>query len=244
MYRKHEASRLPSVDEYVSGLKAITPYINDIQRRLLVEQYKAPDRTVTASELARLADIKDGYPTGNAQYGHLAHMLCDAIAFEPDKRKDGRYHYWPIWSVGYSTPEGFKWEMLSEVAEALEELRWVAPEDVRLTEEVIPGKRLVEGATRRVTVNAYERNRAARNECIKHHGTNRFICGFNFGAIYGALAEGFTHVHHLKPLSEVDGEYRVKPEEDLRPVCPNCHAVIHLGGTTRSIEEVKALLRE
>jgi 5-methylcytosine-specific restriction protein A len=43
-------------------------------------------------------------------------------------------------------------------------------------------------------------------------------------------------------LSEVSGEYIVDPVEDLRPVCPNCHAVLHLGGSCRSIENVKQSL--
>jgi predicted HNH restriction endonuclease len=68
------------------------------------------------------------------------------------------------------------------------------------------------------------------------------VCGFNFGAAYGELAEGFIHVHHIRPLSEIGEEYKVDPISDLRPVCPNCHAIIHLGGETRSIEEVKQLV--
>jgi predicted HNH restriction endonuclease len=43
-------------------------------------------------------------------------------------------------------------------------------------------------------------------------------------------------------LSEIGAEYQVDPVVDLRPVCQNCHAVIHLGGQTRSIEEVRQLL--
>ena len=30
--------------------------------------------------------------------------------------------------------------------------------------------------------------------------------------------------------------------EDLRPVCPNCHAVLHLGARGRNIEEVRQLV--
>jgi predicted HNH restriction endonuclease len=68
------------------------------------------------------------------------------------------------------------------------------------------------------------------------------ICGFNFRTTFGPLAEGFIHVHHLPQLSDIRTEYVVDPIADLRPVCPNCHAVIHLGGQLRSIEEVKLLL--
>jgi hypothetical protein len=118
---------------------------------------------------------------------------------------------------------------------------------VRAEEGVLPGELdgrmgLDEGALRCVTVNAYERNPAARRHCIGHYGTACCICGFDFGARYGAVADGFIHVHHLRPLAEIGTEYEVDAIRDLRPVCPNCHAVIHLGGTTRSIDEMKELL--
>jgi predicted HNH restriction endonuclease len=70
------------------------------------------------------------------------------------------------------------------------------------------------------------------------------MCNFNFGRFFGETAEGFIHVHHLKPLAEIGEEYEVDPIEDLRPVCPNCHAMIHLGGVTRSIKDVKAMLKQ
>jgi 5-methylcytosine-specific restriction endonuclease McrA len=98
-----------------------------------------------------------------------------------------------------------------------------------------------EGAKYQVTVNAYERNPVARSRCVTHYGPTCVVCGFNFGVVYGPLAEGFIHVHHVKPLSEIGEEYEVDPIADLRPVCPNCHAVIHLGGDSRSIDQVKQL---
>lgn len=101
--------------------------------------------------------------------------------------------------------------------------------------------RLVEGAVCQVLANAYERNPIARARCIAHYGPSCIVCGFNFRVVYGPLAEGFIHVHHVRPLSEVGAEYEVNPVADLRPVCPNCHAVIHLGGACRGVEEVQQL---
>ena len=95
---------------------------------------------------------------------------------------------------------------------------------------------------RSIMVNAYERNPQARRQCIDAHGTACCICGFSFGAVYGNVADGYIHVHHLRPLSQVNGEYVVDPVKDLRPVCPNCHAVLHLGGECRSIEDVKKMV--
>jgi hypothetical protein len=113
-----------------------------------------------------------------------------------------------------------------------------------LPEEVpeVPG--LTEGAVSTIQVNAYERNPEARRTCIEHYGPTCVVCGFDFGRVYGQEAQGYIHVHHLKQLSEVGEEYEVDPVADLRPVCPNCHAVIHLGGGCRSIEAVKQMLQQ
>ena len=118
----------------------------------------------------------------------------------------------------------------------------VIVKDQPLPEEVPAGLQLFEGAVRQVMVNAYERNATARALCIAHYGAACVACGFNFRAAYGPFAEGFIHVHHVRQLSEIGAEYTVDPIADLRPVCPNCHAVIHLGGESRSIEEVRRLL--
>lgn len=102
--------------------------------------------------------------------------------------------------------------------------------------------RLVPGAPTQV-----ERNQHARRACLKHHGVRCVICGLDFGEKYGATAEGFIHVHHVIPAklrakaSRGEG-YEVDPIHDLRPVCPNCHGVIHLGGECRSIEEVRGMV--
>lgn len=119
--------------------------------------------------------------------------------------------------------------------------------DFKLPEEV--PETLIEGAKKTIAVNAYERNPAARNSCIKAHGVKCTVCDFNFEAIYGERGKGFIHVHHLRSLAEVGQEYEIDPVNDLRPVCPNCHAMLHRKGNI-SIEKLqseisfnKALLR-
>lgn len=101
-----------------------------------------------------------------------------------------------------------------------------------------------EGAVRQVSVNAYERSPLARKQCIAHFGAGCYVCGFNFAQVYGEVGEGFIHVHHLRPISEIGVEYEVDPIEDLRPVCPNCHAIIHLREPAFSSDEVKAMLEK
>jgi 5-methylcytosine-specific restriction protein A len=111
-----------------------------------------------------------------------------------------------------------------------------------LPEEVVVSTPLVEGATRQVTVNAYERNPLARAQCLAKFGYSCCTCGFNFEHIYGELGRQYIHVHHLVPLSEIQAEYVVDPLKDLVPICPNCHAMIHRTIPARSITELRAIL--
>jgi 5-methylcytosine-specific restriction endonuclease McrA len=102
----------------------------------------------------------------------------------------------------------------------------------------------VEGAVRSILVNAYERNRRAREKCIQHYGRTCVVCGFDFRARYGQAAAGYIQIHHVVPIARIRKEYRLNPIADLRPVCPNCHAVIHRREPAFSIDEVKRMLRD
>lgn len=103
--------------------------------------------------------------------------------------------------------------------------------------------RFVEGAVIQITINAYERNARARAACIRAHGTTCTACGFDFGATYGPVAAGYIHIHHLRPLAMIQEEYDLDPVADLVPVCPNCHAVIHLRRENPyTIQEIRELL--
>ncbi len=110
-----------------------------------------------------------------------------------------------------------------------------------LPEEVPDSTSYREGATKQITVNAYERNTQARTKCIDHHGLNCVVCTFNFADRFGALGDGYIHVHHLKPISTLGEEYELDPVKDLRPVCPNCHAMLHRTNPPKSIDELKKL---
>lgn len=114
-------------------------------------------------------------------------------------------------------------------------------DEERFPEEIVDAQTYYEGATKHITVNVYERSAKARKTCIAHYGVSCFVCGFNFKSVYGDAGDGFIHVHHLKPLSEVGEEYRLDPIKDLRPVCPNCHAMIHKRIPAYTIEEMKQL---
>jgi 5-methylcytosine-specific restriction protein A len=105
-------------------------------------------------------------------------------------------------------------------------------------EQIEQPEKYPEGAQVQITVNAYERNPHARQKCIEHWGCRCMVCDFDFAAEFGSVGDGFIHVHHVVPLSEIREEYEVDPVEDLRPVCPNCHAMLHRSRPVLSIEDL------
>lgn len=67
---------------------------------------------------------------------------------------------------------------------------------------------------------------------------------FDFEKTYGELGKGFIHIHHVTPISNRDGRYEIEVENDLFPVCPNCHAMLHRRkDSTLSIEELKLIIQ-
>lgn len=131
-------------------------------------------------------------------------------------------------------------ERLGEYSKTLAAIKVLPPSP--FPDELPPGQQYTEGAKKHVRVNAYERNPKARDACIAHYGAACSVCAFSFEKIYGVLGKGFIHVHHLKAMFLTDGEYKLDPVADLRPVCPNCHAMLHKRNPPLSIEELKGFL--
>ncbi len=75
---------------------------------------------------------------------------------------------------------------------------------------------------------------------MRYHGTRCQVCGLDMAKRYGDIGQGFIHIHHLVPLSEIKQDYRLDPKTDLIPVCPNCHAMLHRRNPPYTPEELKA----
>lgn len=148
--------------------------------------------------------------------------------------------HWEPQASGVTIPD--------DIAEQLERdwaqfLKRPVPLKVVFAEEAEVARTYSEGAKKQVAVNTYERSAAARAICIQHYGLDCSVCGLNFEEVYGEIGIGFIHVHHLKPLSQIGKDYKLNPITDLRPVCPNCHAMIHQRNPAYTIDELKAILR-
>ena len=109
-------------------------------------------------------------------------------------------------------------------------------------DEIPEPETVTEGAKQTVVVNKYERNLAARIKCIEKWGVSCAVCNFHFEQTYGSRGASYIHVHHLKPLGEIGKSYKLDPAKDLRPVCPNCHAMLHRTVPAISIAELKTVM--
>ena len=112
------------------------------------------------------------------------------------------------------------------------------PDEANMESKTFP-----EGAKQTVLVNRYERNPEARAKCIEFHKARCKVCDMSFAETYGSFAKDFIHVHHKKPLYEISEQYEVDPKNDLIPVCPNCHAMLHKqeNGIPMTVERLKLL---
>jgi hypothetical protein len=101
-----------------------------------------------------------------------------------------------------------------------------------------------EGKQRRRYVLHRDRERRLRAAKISEALTNGGLacevpgCSFDFEAFYGKLGRGFAHVHHKRPLSSLKKETFTKTS-DLAIVCAKCHAMLHVGGKSRKVTDLK-----
>ncbi|MBP1047562.1 DUF3427 domain-containing protein [Enterococcus sp. BWM-S5] len=102
----------------------------------------------------------------------------------------------------------------------------------------------IEGVRRKTMITKYERNPAARKKCIEHYGASCLVCDMNFEEKYGKIGKDFIHVHHEVEISSIGKEYEIDPITDLKPVCPNCHAMLHKRKPAYSIGELTILIKE
>jgi 5-methylcytosine-specific restriction protein A len=236
----HELPPVPATDEYRRALARLG-MLSDLHLRLLRAHYFAPEHKATATELAQAVGFDNWRPV-NLQYGLLGEKLRVALNYAPGDHAQASYSLASFVPPGEEANSEWVWVMHPELAQALETLGWVEGPISLSPQEVAAATALVEGAVRQVLVDTYERNSVARSRCIAHYGAACCICNFDFEAVYGEPGKGYIEVHHLRSLSEIRAEYIVDPIADLRPVCANCHAVIHRRIPAHSMDEVRAFV--
>ncbi|MHA3064599.1 HNH endonuclease [Acinetobacter sp. ANC 4641] len=146
-----------------------------------------------------------------------------------------KYNNWTPQRSGISIPEEIAAKLFHELQNSKAfGFSSIDPKEVKL---------YAEGRDKTITLKTYDRSQKARQACIDYFGYNCTVCGFNFESKYGKIGRTFIEVHHLKPISEFNEEHLIDPIEGLRPVCANCHRMLHSSQQVLSIEELKALMR-
>ncbi|MFM5463736.1 HNH endonuclease [Aeromonas simiae] len=162
---------------------------------------------------------------------------------EIEKKRDGRalYENEIRWARQELVQEGIieKPEISGRAIWKLKDGVFIFPEECD-EEPLTP---LTEGVIKKISVNAYERSKKARDKCLEVYGYVCAVCEFDFESTYGTIGKNCIHVHHLIEISSIGKEYVVNPVKDMVPVCPNCHYIIHRRKPAFSIHEVKAMLK-
>lgn len=232
---------LPTAAEYVRFFNS--GVVTDLERDVLLVHYAAP------GHIARNAHIADALarelPIVNGAYGRLGSKAIDFFGIKLPRRaqashafswfehRDDGFYYSAMHNSVRSAIELVGWDV-----EALE--RYSKFWDALRTEPA--GRSYWEGREGEARVISRARNGRARQMCINHYGVRCFACGFDFEQTYGELGAGFIEVHHLELLSGRNpGEYEIDPMRDLRPVCSNCHRMLHRDGLM-DIQELKTLI--
>lgn len=96
-----------------------------------------------------------------------------------------------------------------------------------------------EGEKRQITINSYERDPEARKLCIRKHGYHCAVCKMNFADEFGDIGKSYIHVHHKHSFGESGVARVTHSENDLVPLCPNCHAMAHRRTPPFDVEELK-----
>jgi 5-methylcytosine-specific restriction protein A len=107
-------------------------------------------------------------------------------------------------------------------------------------------KEFLEGNIQQRLFTFRERDGAAREECLNHYGYTCQICKKSLEKMYGEIGKYFIHVHHIKFVSSTKGQYKIDPINDLIPVCPNCHSMLHIKykGNYLCIDDLKNIVNK
>lgn len=95
------------------------------------------------------------------------------------------------------------------------------------------------------------RSKILRDRAIQYYTVNGRIeccvCGFSYTDKYGKLGEGFIEIHHEKPIYQYEEEgtetFIEEALKSVKPLCANCHRMIHRKSTEPlSIEDLRKII--
>jgi 5-methylcytosine-specific restriction protein A len=230
------------MNDLVVTIRNVIFQLEPIQRSVLDALLVASEQGASAGELRKKCGLKHAVQVNHA-VGRIGALVYHSIGRHPDGITAGTFRFWTVIATGRKVASrGFVWSIRQDLVDALHVIG-LGESEGRQPGEASENEPHFEGAASQILVDSYERSQSARKECLGAYGVCCVVCNFDFGNVYGDNAKGFIHVHHIKPLADIGERYEVDAIEDLRPVCPNCHAVIHMRSPPHSIDEVKGMIR-
>jgi len=231
----------PSTEDYIRAFSGLPEWAS----KLLKIQFSAVGQGISTAQMSNLAEFKHD-SVANLRYGEACKLVSKALGVLPACWSEDTSNWWSIVSEGCEELREFLWVMRLNAVAACKQLGWETS-DVGLYYGPAEGgteKEYFEGRTILVPVTIHERDKAARLECIKYFGSWKCqICDLDFFALYGEIGKEFIHVHHLTPVCEREGRYKIDPQTELLPVCPNCHAMLHRRTPSYAPDELRKFIK-
>ena len=230
---------LPSAKQYAEAFQNVK--IHPQRKKAVLAVYSTPEHKATPGQIASLAGFKN-YKVSNSAFGNASKAVAKYLKIQPPLwGKWEQPNWWSMLSKGKRIESGFEWELYPEVVSAIKQIGWYQEADyfIRHADDIETGKPKYEGAAMQVMVTIYERSKEARQNCVRHYGCKCSACDFDFESFYGEIGRDYIHVHHLVPIAEIGEKYVVDPINDLIPVCPNCHAMLHIKSPPLTIEDLR-----
>ena len=111
-----------------------------------------------------------------------------------------------------------------------------------------------EGSVKAVSAKRKQRSKKLREAAIAKYteadgSIKCSVCGFDFRKTYGKLGEGYIAIHHEEPVFQMPSEgtttFINEAIKHVKPVCPNCHSMIHRNKNKMlSIQELKDIIEK
>lgn len=220
-------------------------FFTEKEMDVLIGYYSLDDCQTTVSKFSKYLGYSHFAPI-NSISGRMGKKMARKLNLPLRIRDDGSESGWDVIFEGELGIDGLLWKLKKPFIEAFKQLEYEESTfDIEIEKERSQSIQLYEGIKQTITVNKYERNKLARSLCLEKFGFSCQACDFNFLSFYGDIGKNYIHVHHIIPLSKIGKEYKIDPENDLVPVCPNCHAMIHKKrGETLSISELRKMINK
>jgi|SRR5690242_10870674 len=121
---------IATTDEFKAALLATRDWmgISPTQLQMLQAQCRAPDCTITASQIAKQLGLKN-VAAARLEYAAFARAVADKLGYAPPRAGKSAARWWLALSVGRENADdkgdgSFEWIMRPELVAALRMMKW------------------------------------------------------------------------------------------------------------------------